>query len=48
MVTLICPWCEHDVAVDMELLGGVLDCPACSTSCLLDEEPREVELALVA
>jgi hypothetical protein len=48
MVTLICPWCETDVAVDLELMDGEFVCPECSTSCLLEEAPRELELASAA
>jgi hypothetical protein len=48
MVTLICPWCETDIAVDLALVDGDLTCPECSTCCRLAEETREVELAPAA
>jgi hypothetical protein len=48
MVTLTCPWCESDVAFDPRSDEPELRCPECATSCLLEDAPRQLELAPAA
>ena len=48
MVTLTCPWCEGDVDFDPRSDEVELRCAGCATSCLLEDAPRQLELATAA
>lgn len=39
MVTIDCPWCEADLAVDLEQRAEELRCAECSTRILVSDGP---------